>query len=82
MTTISLKLPDDLLEESGECAKRLHVSRAEYIRLAIARLNDAMAARARNQRLARASRKVRHESMKVNAEFGAAEFEGVARDVE
>ena len=34
MTTISLKLPDDLLETSGAIAQRLHLSRAEYIRRA------------------------------------------------
>jgi hypothetical protein len=77
MTTISLKLPDDVLEASGKNAGRLNVSRAEYIRWAIVRMNDAMAARTRNERLARASRKVRRESMRVNAEFDAVE-----RDVE
>lgn len=77
MTTISLKLPDDLLERSGENAERLNVSRAEYIRRAIVRMNEEMAARARAQRLQRASRKVRRESMRINAEFDAIE-----RDVE
>jgi len=77
MSTISLKLPDDLLETSGEHADRLNVSRAEYIRRAIVRMNDAMAARARQERLARASRKVRRGSMRVNAEFDAME-----RDIE
>lgn len=73
MTTISLRLPDDLLETSGEIAGRLHVSRAEYIRRAIERMNDDMTAQARAQRLARASRNVRHESMRINAEFDAVE---------
>lgn len=77
MSTISLKLPDDLLETSGEHAERLNVSRAEYIRRAIVRMNDTMAARARKERLARASRKVRRDSMRVNAAFDAIE-----RDVE
>jgi metal-responsive CopG/Arc/MetJ family transcriptional regulator len=77
MTTISLRLPDDLLETSGEIAKRLNVSRAEYIRRAIVRMNDDMTAHARAQRLARASRNVRRESMRINAEFDAVE-----RDVE
>jgi metal-responsive CopG/Arc/MetJ family transcriptional regulator len=77
MTTISLRLPDDLLETSGEIADRLHVSRAEYIRRAIERMNKEMTAHARAQRLARASRKVRLESMRINAEFDAVE-----RDVE
>jgi predicted transcriptional regulator len=77
MTTISLKLPDDLLEASGQHAERLNVSRAEYIRRAIARMNEALAARTRAERLARASRKVRRESLGINAEFAAIE-----RDVE
>lgn len=73
MTTISLRLPDDLLETSGEIAGRLKVSRAEYIRRAIERMNDDMTAQARAQRLARASRNVRRESMRINAEFDAVE---------
>ena len=77
MVTISLKLSDELLETSGTHAERLNVSRAEYIRRAIGRMNDDMAARARDQQLARASRKVRSESMRINAEFAAVE-----RDVE
>jgi metal-responsive CopG/Arc/MetJ family transcriptional regulator len=77
MVTISLKLPDDLLETSGAHAERLNVSRAEYIRRAIARMNDDMAAHARAQQLARASRKVRSDSMRINAEFAAVE-----RDIE
>jgi predicted transcriptional regulator len=77
MTTITLKLPDDLLEASGRLAERLRLSRAEYIRRAIARMNDQVAARARAEKLARASRKVRRDSLRVNAEFAAIE-----RDVE
>ena len=73
MTTISLRLPDDLLETSGEIAGRLKVSRAEYIRRAIERMNDDMTAQARAQGLARASRNVRRESMRINAEFDAVE---------
>jgi Arc/MetJ-type ribon-helix-helix transcriptional regulator len=53
------------------------VSRAEYIRRAIVRMNDDMTAHARAQRLARASRNVRRESMRINAEFDAVE-----RDIE
>jgi len=75
--TISLRLPDDLLETSGEIADWLKVSRAEYIRRAIERMNQEMIARARAQRFARASQKVRGGSMAVNAEFDAVE-----RDIE
>ena len=73
MTAISLKLPDDLLETSARCAEALRVSRAEYIRRAIERMNRETTARMRAERLAIASRRVRRESMRVNAEFAAVE---------
>lgn len=73
MTAISLKLPEDLLETSAQCAEALRLSRAEYIRRAIERMNRETRARLRAKRLAEVSRKVRKESMRVNAEFGAIE---------
>ena len=73
MGAISLKLPDELLEASGRCAAALEIPRAEYIRRAIERMNRRTQARLRAKRLAEASRKVRGESMKVNAEFAAIE---------
>jgi hypothetical protein len=73
MGAISLKLPDTLLETSRRCADSLHLSRAAYIRRAIERLNRATRARLRAERLAIASRKVRKESLRVNAEFAAFE---------
>ena len=73
MGTISLKLPDDLLKTSAVCADALQVSRAEYIRRAIGRMNQEVAAKSRAERLFRASMKVRAESMRVNAEFAAVE---------
>ena len=73
METISLKLSDELLETSGQCAKLLQLSRAEYIRRAIARMNSNTRRQLRAKRLAGASKKVRQESMRVNAEFEAIE---------
>ncbi len=73
MGSISLKLPDDLLRKSDHCAEAARLSRAEYIRRAIERMNRETEARLRADRLAKASRKVRKESMKVNAEFSAIE---------
>ena len=73
METISLKLPEDLLNESGRHAAALRLSRAAYIRQAIERLNRESQARLRAKRLAEVSRKVRKESMRVNAEFAAIE---------
>jgi len=73
MGAISLKLPDSLLEASRRCAEALRLSRAEYIRRAIERMNRETSARLRAKRLAELSRKVRRESMRVNAEFEAIE---------
>jgi hypothetical protein len=73
MPTIALKVPDELLVESGRLAETLRVSRAEYIRLAIDRMNRKTAARLRAERLMAVSKRVRDESMRVNAEFAAVE---------
>jgi len=73
MEAISLKLPEGLPEAAGRCASKLKLTRAEYIRTAIERMNRETAAAMRAQRLAEASRKVRKESMRVNAEFAAIE---------
>ena len=73
MGAISLKLADDLVKASGECARALRLSRAEYIRRAIERMNRETRAQLRAKRLAAVSRKVRSESMRVNAEFAAVE---------
>jgi len=39
MESISLKLPEDLLEASDRCARALGIPRAEYIRRAVERMN-------------------------------------------
>ena len=75
MRTISLSLTDAVLERSGRCAEALAISRAEYIRRAIQAMNRETEARVRAERLANASRKVRDESMRVNAEFEAIEHD-------
>lgn len=73
MEAISLKLPEELLETSKRCAGALRVSRAAYIRQAIERMNQEIAANLRDKRLAAASKKVRRESMRVNAQFARIE---------
>jgi hypothetical protein len=73
MGAISLQLSEELLKASDRCAEALELPRAEYIRQAILRMNRETQKRLRAQRLAEASRKVRKESMRVNAEFAAIE---------
>ena len=66
-------MPKDLLETTHRCAKALGVTRAEYVRRALERMNRETDARSRAEQIAKASRKVRAESMRVNAEFAAIE---------
>ena len=73
MESIFLKLPEHLLETTDRCARALGISRAEYIRRAMERMNGEAEARALAERMGRASCKVRKESMRVNAEFAAIE---------
>ena len=75
LESISLKLTEKLLKTSDRCAKTLGIPRAEYIRRAIERMNHEAEAQARAERMARASRRVRRESARVNAEFAAIEHD-------
>jgi predicted transcriptional regulator len=75
VAAISLKLPEDLLEASGRCADALQLTRAEYIRRALERMNRETRADLRARRLRDVSHRVRGESMRVNAEFSAVEHD-------
>lgn len=73
MTTVSLRLPDNLLKEADRRARELRVPRAEYIRAAIAAWNAQAQAEQRRRRMMQVSQRVRAESQRVNAEFSAIE---------
>ena len=69
MRSIALKLSDELLYETARLANRLELTRAGYIRTAIRRMNRRTVARLDVEHLADVSKRVREESMRVNAEF-------------
>ncbi len=69
MGTISMRIEDELLAEVTSQARALHMTRTEYLRRAIAEMNEKVAHDRRRQRLQEASWKVRQESMRVNLEF-------------
>ncbi len=73
MTAILLKLPEELLLKSGKSATVLNLSRAEYIRRAIDRMNRLVEAHRKSKRLAEVSLRIRAESLRINAEFDALE---------
>ena len=73
MGTISIRIQDDILKIVDERAKALRIPRAEYVRRAVTAMNEQVARELRKKRIMNASRRVRGESMKVNAEFEAIE---------
>ena len=73
MGTISMRIEDELLDEVTRQAKVLHMTRAEYLRQAIAVMSEKTTRDLRRRRLQEASRKVREESMRVNQEFAIIE---------
>ena len=74
MATISLRIPDKLLTEVTRYSKEMNIPRTEYIRKSLIEMNHQMELKMRRKRMMDASRRVREESMKVNAEFDAIEY--------
>lgn len=73
MTTVTLRLSENIVHKIDINAHTLHMNRSEYIKKAILEMNQEVEARERKQKLMAASQLVRQESMKVNTEFEAIE---------
>ncbi|MBI5447677.1 MAG: CopG family transcriptional regulator [Gammaproteobacteria bacterium] len=69
MLVISIRLPEELLEEADKCAESLHLKRTLYIRKAIEQFNQSLKKEHSKKRLIKASLKTRAESRVVNKEF-------------
>lgn len=69
MITISIRLPDNVLNEVDKIAKDLNVPRSAYLRQAILSMNSKVREERRRARVMKLSRRVRKESMRINAEF-------------
>jgi len=74
MATISLRIPEELLTEVTQHSKEMHIPRTQYIRKSLIRMNQQVELEMRRKRMMSASRRVREESMKVNAEFDTMEY--------
>jgi len=70
---VSVRLNDELFKDLKNKAGILHLSQTEYIRQAIERMNTKTEQELRSKRLAKASLRVRSESMKINKEFSEVE---------
>lgn len=75
MSALTVRLPDNVIDEVNNRAKKLHITRSEYIRKSIENMNKKLQQQERKDRLIRASKLVRKESMIVNSEFSKVEYE-------
>jgi len=75
MTTIPIRLPDNVLNEVDKIAKDLNVPRTAYLRRAILTMNNKVKEDRRRTRIMKLSRRVRKESMRINAEFSEVEHD-------
>jgi metal-responsive CopG/Arc/MetJ family transcriptional regulator len=73
MSVISIRLPEKLLHELDSRAHALRITRAAYIRKAIEYMNEESMNLECKKRMARASLRVRKESMRMNKEFSEIE---------
>ena len=75
MPVISIRLPEQLLQQLDHMAHFLHIQRAEYIRKAIEHMNEEINKSERKEKLIQASLRVREESMRINQAFSEIEHD-------
>jgi metal-responsive CopG/Arc/MetJ family transcriptional regulator len=75
MGLITLRLSEDLLKKTDMLAEKEHLSRAEYVRKALEKMNRSMMAERIGRQIRRASLKTRAQSMAVNDEFAQVEHD-------
>jgi predicted transcriptional regulator len=75
MTTISIRLADNVLDEVDKIVKDLNVPRTAYLRQAILAMNSKIKEERRRARVIKLSKRVRKESMRINAEFSEVEHD-------
>ena len=69
MPTLTLKTDERFFEKVTELAKRLHLSKSELIRRAIAEYEATIRRRELEEQMQKASAKVREANLKVSQEF-------------
>jgi Arc/MetJ-type ribon-helix-helix transcriptional regulator len=69
MSALTIRVPEETINEIKKRSKKLHITRSEYVRKSIEIMNKQFADQERRERMIQISKKVREESMVVNAEF-------------
>ena len=75
MSALTIRLPDKVVNEVNMRAKKLHISRSEYIKRSIQNMNRGIYEQERKAKLIKISKRVRKESMVINSEFSKVEYD-------
>lgn len=75
MSALTIRLENEVIDEVNNRAKKLHITRSEYIRKSIENMNKKLQQQERKSQFIRVSKLVRRESMIVNAEFAKVEYD-------
>jgi len=75
MSALTVRLTNQIIDEVDNRAKKLHITRSEYIRKSIKNMNNKLYQQERKERFIRVSKLVRKESMIINSEFSKVEYE-------
>ena len=75
MSALTVRLANEVIDEINIRAKKLHITRSEYIRKSIENMNKKLQQQERKDRFFRVSNLVRKESMIINSEFAKVEHE-------
>ena len=76
MSVVTIRIPEFDLEKIEKLSKKLRLSRNAYINRAITEFNSNVDLRTKKNILTKDSMKVRKNSMMVNKEFDAIEYNG------
>jgi len=75
MSALTVRLPNKVIDEVNNRARKLHITRSEYVRKSIENMNKELQQQERKARFIRASKLVRRESMIINSEFSKVEYD-------
>lgn len=75
MSVLTIRLNDNILTKVDLHARKLHLTRAEYIRKSIETMNTQLSENEKKCKLINASKLTRQESMSINFEFAAIEYD-------
>lgn len=75
MSALTVRLANEVIDEINIRAKKLHITRSEYIRKSIENMNGKLREQERKSKFMKVSKLVRRESMIINEEFAKVEYD-------